>query len=205
MVEKKILRKNDFLKRAFIRVRNFMSWGLLLSLAACAGNGADMYRDPNMDFGAVRNVAVMPFVNLSRDQAADERVRDVFITALLATGAVYVIPPGEVAKGIGLAGIVNPGAPSTDEIKKLAALIKTEAVITGVVKEYGDVRSGTATANVISVSLQMVEAQTGRVVWSATTTKGGIGMKDRLLGGGGEPMNTITLEAVHDLINQLFD
>jgi hypothetical protein len=192
-------------ERLCIYLGNLILMTLLVSLTACAGGGRDRYRDPDMDFGSLQNVAVLPFVNLSREQQAGDRVRDVFVTALLATGSIYVIPTGEVARGIGAAGIVNPGAPSTAEIKKLAPLIKADAIISGVVREYGEVRSGSAAANVISISLQMAEAQTGKIVWSATTTKGGIGIKDRLLGGGGEPLNTITEKAIHDLIDQLYD
>jgi hypothetical protein len=177
---------------------------LILSLSACAGS-TEKYRDQMMDFGSIKSVAVMPFLNLSRDQLAGERVRDVFMTALQATGGVYVIPAGEVAKGIGLAGIANPFLPSSEEVVKLASRLKADAVITGVIREYGDIRSGSATSNVISLSLQMMEAQTGRVVWSASVTKGGIDIMDRLLGGGGEPMNDITEKAVRELINEFYE
>jgi hypothetical protein len=200
-----MLPKNHLLKRVIISPRNFLLGFLFLSMTACAAGGGDKYHNPDMDFGSIQTIAVLPFVNLSRDQQAADRVRDVFVTALLATGGVYVIPSGEVFKDIGLSGVTNPGAPSTAEVIKLASLLKADAIISGVVREYGEVRSGAATANVIALSLQMAEAQTGRVVWSATTTKGGIGIRERLLGGGGEPLNTITEEAVHDLINQLFE
>jgi polysaccharide biosynthesis protein PelC len=194
------------MKRICICLRNIILTAMFVSLASCAGGGGiDKYRDPNMDFGSIQNVAVLPFVNLSRDQQAGDRVRDVFVTALLATGGIYVIPTGEVSRGIGLAGMANAGAPSTAEIKKLAPLVKADAIISGVVREYGEVRAGSSVANVISVSLQMAEVQSGRVVWSATSTKGGIGLKDRLLGGGGEPLNKITEEAIRDLINQLYE
>jgi len=194
------------MKRIRICLRNALWMAVLVSLTSCAGGGGiDKFRDANMDFGSVQTVAVLPFVNLTRDQQAAERVRDVFVTALLGSGDIYVIPTGEVARGIGLAGMANPAAPSTAEIKKLAPLIKADAIISGVVREYGEVRSGSAVANVISVSLQMSEAQTGRVVWSTSSTKGGIGLKDRLFGGGGQPLNTITEDAVHDLINQLYE
>jgi hypothetical protein len=83
-------------------------------------------------------------------------------------------------------------------------MIKVQAVITGVLKEYGEVRSGATSANIISVSLQMMEIQTGKVVWSASSTEGGISIWDRLLGGGGQPMDKITQKAVGDLINRLF-
>jgi len=173
-----------------------------VSLVACAG-GHDTYIDPNMDFGAVKTVAIMPFVSLTRDPVVAERVRDVFITRLLSTGAVYVMPVGEVARGVARGEIQNPGAPSSDDIVKLGGIIKTQAVITGTVREYGEARSGTVSANIISLSLQMIETQTGKVVWTASSTKGGIKTWHRLFGGGGQPMNNITVKAVDDLINQL--
>ena len=171
-------------------------------LSACTTT--EMYRDPNMDFGSIQTIAVMPVLNLSRDNIAGERVRDVFINKLLATGAVYVLPIGEVGRGIARAEIQNPAAPSQEEVVKLSGIIKAQAVITGAVKEYGEVRSGTSSANIISVSLQMMEGTQGKVVWTASTTKGGISIWDRLFGGGGRPMNDITDKAVDDLINELF-
>jgi hypothetical protein len=174
----------------------------ILALGACAG-GHDTYIDPNMDFGAVKTVAVMPFVSLTRDSIVAERVRDVFITRLLSTGAVYVVPVGEVARGVARTEIQNPGTPSPEEIVKLGGVIKAQAVITGTVREYGEVRSGTVSTNLISLSLQMIETQTGKVVWTASSTKGGIKIWHRLFGGGGQPMNKITVKAVNDLINGL--
>jgi hypothetical protein len=176
---------------------------ILIFLAACATT-SDIYRDPNMDFGAIQGIAVMPFLSLARDNVVAERVRDVFINDLLATGAIYVVPVGEVARGVSRAEISNPTAPSPEEVVKLGTIIKVQAVMTGVVKEYGEVRSGTTSANIVSVSLQMMEGTTGKVVWSASSTKGGISIWDRLFGGGGQPMNKITEKAIQDLINKLF-
>jgi hypothetical protein len=51
----------------------------------------------------------------------------------------------------------------------------------------------------------MMDVQTGQVIWSTSSTKGGIGIKDRLLGGGGDPLNNITEQAIRDLINQLYE
>lgn len=175
---------------------------LLVALAACA-SARHRYADPNMDFGSVRTVVVMPFGNLSRDNLAGDRVREVFANALLASGAVYVLPQGEVARAIGRVGIPNPTAPSAEEAVKLSKALKAEALITGVVKEYGEVRSGAAVSNVCSVSVQMIEGTIGKVVWMAETTKGGVGWGDRLLGSGGSPLNDVTEAAVDDLLNKL--
>jgi len=182
------------------------TWFLILtSLIACTPRAIPTnYHDPEMDFASLRTVAVMPFQNLTRDQMAGQRVTDTFATSLLSTGAVYVLPSGEVGRAISRAGIADPSAPSMEEIAKLAGFIKVDALITGVVNEYGEVRSGTASANVISVSTQMIELQTQKIVWAASTSQGGITIWDRLLGSGGEPMNDVTRAAVDDLIDKLF-
>jgi hypothetical protein len=121
----------------------------------------------------------------------------------LATGAVYVVPVGEVARGVARAEVQNPSAPSPEEAVKLGSIIKVQAIITGAVREYGEVRSGATSANIISVSLQMFETQTGKVVWTDSSTRGGISIWDRLFGGGGQPMNKVTEKAVNDLIYRL--
>ncbi|WP_242352458.1 MULTISPECIES: GNA1162 family protein [Anaeromyxobacter] len=178
---------------------------LAISLVACSGPGARRrYQNAEMDFGSVHTVLVMPFSNLSRDSMAGERVRDVFVNMLLASGSIYVLPHGEVIRGASRVGVVNASAPNVEEAVKLGGLLKADAVITGVVREYGELRSGTASSNVVSLSLQLIETQTGKVVWSASTTKGGVGFGARLLGGGGAPLNDVTEEAVDDLLNKLF-
>jgi TolB-like protein len=175
----------------------------LILLAGCAGG--DVFFDPNMDFGSLQTVAVLPFQNLTSTDEAAERVRDTFMGRLLATEAVYVLPPGEVARGISKLPRFSPEGPSTEQVKQLSTILEVDAIFTGVVREYGAVRSGATSANLVSVSLQMLETTNALVVWSASSTKGGIGIRDRLFGGGGEPMNTVTVRAVDDLLDKLFD
>jgi len=88
-------------------------------------------------------------------------------------------------------------------VVKLGAFLKADAVITGVVREYGEVRSGTSVANVISMSIQLIETGTGKIVWSASSTKGGISFWNRLFGGGGQPLNKVTEQAVDALMDKL--
>lgn len=177
---------------------------LMNRVLSFGGDKTDIYRDENMDFGAVQTLALMPLANMSREQMAAERVRDVLIPLLLSTGAFYVLPPGEVARGIAKVGISNPSTPSAEEVVNLGKLLRVDALITGAIREYGELRSGSTEANVISLGMQMIETQTGRIVWASSSTKGGISMKDRLLGGGGNPMNDITEKAIYDLIDKLF-
>lgn len=177
---------------------------LIIIAQSCASRTKNVYHDQLMDFGSVKVIAVLPFGNLTTDPNAAERVRDVFITALLSSEAVYVLPRGEIRRGITRGGLRDAISPSSEEAVKLAEIIGADAVVSGIVKEYGEVRSGASTANVISISLQMIEAQTGKVVWTAATTKGGITVWDRLFGGGGEPFNDVTERAVDEILDKLF-
>jgi polysaccharide biosynthesis protein PelC len=174
-----------------------------VTLASCASHRT--YHNANMDFASVHTVAVLPFWNLSKDPQGADRVRDVFTTALLATNAVYVVPTGEVARAVSRVGLASPVSPAADEVVKLCGMLKADAVITGVLKEYGEVRSASSAANVVALSLQMQEAGTGKVVWSGSSTKGGVGWSARLLGTtGGDAVNDVTEQAVDDLLRQLF-
>jgi polysaccharide biosynthesis protein PelC len=177
---------------------------IMMMLGGCATSG-DTFRDTTMDFAAIKTVAVMPFANLSRDQLAAERVRDVFSTSLMSTGSIYSLPSGEIARAINSIGLGNATTVSAEDTVKLCKALKADGIFTGVLREYGDVRSGNATADVISLSLQLIEGQTGRVVWSASTSQGGIGLMEKLFGGGGKPLNDVTEKAVNVLISKLFE
>jgi polysaccharide biosynthesis protein PelC len=179
---------------------------LVLAAAGCAAKRGSQvtFHEPNMDFSLVHTVAVMPFANMSTAQAADKRVRDVFMTMLQATGQIYVLPMGEVQRGLTRVELQNPTAPSAQDVVALAKVLTCDAVITGSVLEYGEARSGSAAANYVSMSVQMLEATGGKLVWSAQSTRGGVSGADRMFGGGGQPMNVVTAEAVNDLLDKLF-
>ncbi|HKQ61462.1 MAG TPA: hypothetical protein VJS92_09215 [Candidatus Polarisedimenticolaceae bacterium] len=182
--------------------------GLALGLASCAAKRSartSSYHDAQMDFSLVHTVAVMPFGNLSGAPPAADRVRDTFMTVLQSQGAVYVVPPGEIGRAIGRLGLQNPATPAPEDVVALCKALSADAVITGVVLEYGEARSASAAANYVSISVKLFEAQTGKVVWSAASTQGGVGAKQRLFGGGGRAMNEVTLDAVTDLVRRLFE
>src|SRR5512133_1920341 len=92
-----------------------------LALGGCARNRT--YTNPQMDFGSIRSVAVMPFWNLSKDQQGADRVRDVFSNALLATNAVYVVPMGEVARAVQRINVAAPVTPTSEEVIRLAQML----------------------------------------------------------------------------------
>jgi polysaccharide biosynthesis protein PelC len=115
-------------------------------LAGCAkSTQKDVFFNEMVDFASIQTVAVMPFQNLTNTDDAAERVRDVFMGMLLATEAVYVLPPGEVFRGISRVGMADPAAPSIDEIKAWPAFSALTWSSPECVREYQTLRSGAST------------------------------------------------------------
>jgi len=192
-------------RRSVDRLGAWAALGLLAMLGGCASQKALVtYHDPNMDFSLIRTVAVLPFENLSGNTRAGDAVRDVFMTMLQATGSMYVLPPGEVGRGIERLSLGSATAPTSEQVVQLANILGADVVIVGTVLEYGEVRSGSNASGVVSVGTEMLEGQTGRVVWSASASAGGVSAADRVFGGGGRPMDNVTRKAVNKLLDRLF-
>ena len=186
--------------------RSFLILPLLTSFAmsGCASQ-TTLYRDTNVDFGRIESVAVLPFQNLSRQQLASERVYDVVSAQMLARGAFYVVPRAEVDRALRSLGITDPTSVGIEDIKKLRQALIVDAVVTGIVREYDELRADRAAGNAVSLSLRMFESLNGKVIWAASTSRGGVGFSERLLGGGGQPMNEVTEEAADELLRLLFE
>ena len=177
---------------------------LALPAGGCAARSNVTYHDPNMDFSLVQTIAVLPFENLSGNPRAGDAVRDVFMTMLQAAGSMYVLPPGEVGRGIERLSLGAATEPSSEQVVQLANILGADVVIVGTVLEYGEVRSGSNSSGVVSVGAKMLEGQTGRVVWSAGSSAGGVSAAARVFGGGGKPMDNVTRKAVDKLLDRLF-
>jgi hypothetical protein len=174
--------------------------------AGCASRKATevTYHDPNMDFSLIQTVAVMPFDNLSTNPRAGEAVRDVFMTMLQATGSIYVLPPGEVGRGMDRMALGVNSKLTAEDFVQFANIVGADVVITGTVLEYGELRSGGSSGGVVSLGVRMLEAETGRVVWSASSSAGGVSAGARVFGGGGKPMDRKIRKAVSKLLDRLF-
>ena len=146
---------------------------LLAGLAGCAA--PTHFVDPEADIPFYERVGVVPFATLSQDRAAGLRVTGAFFTELLDQEALQVIEPGQfeaaMARVRGNTPLQRPW--STEELARLGEETGAQAFFLGTVQEYGTVRSGRKTFPMISLEVRMVDAATGRMVWSASGTKSG--------------------------------
>jgi hypothetical protein len=94
---------------------------------------------------------------------------------------------------------------TSEDVVQLANILGADVVITGTVLEYGELRSGSSSGGVVSLAVRMLEAETGRVVWSASSSAGGVSAGARVFGGGGKPMDRKIRKVVNKLLNRLFN
>ena len=178
-------------------------WPVAALVMACAGGmQPTRFTHPQIDFSFVERVAVVPFENLSTDQQAGFRATRLLITELLASGAVDVVEPGEVEAAMArLAG--RTARPSKEQIVSLGQSLGVQAIIAGTVAQSEVVRSGGAGVPVVTLDAQMIESESGEIIWAATHTEKGSGFAARVLGTGGEPISQTTRRCVRTLLDTL--
>ncbi len=177
---------------------------ILFVISGCRSNAPVYHISEDIDFSYYKRVAVVPFDNLTNDKYADEIVRQVVVSELLASGLVDVVFPGEVKSAIAELGIKSVSTLTASQIKSLCNTLKAEALIVGAVEEYGEVKMGNISAPQVTISLMMTDANTGSIVWSITKTRGGASFMARHFGAMHETLSETVLLLVRESIRTLY-
>ncbi len=188
------------------RIRHLLlASGLLLLGPACASSSATVYIHPLADFSLVQKIAVLPLQNLAADPNAGEWVRQILVNEILAQGAFEVVEPWQVNKVLVERQVADVGSLSPEELTAIAQDLGAQAVLLGTVLQFERGRFGTLTAPEIGVTLRLVDAETGIVIWSASDSISGVSFGDRLLGTDGPDLTEATSLLVRNLLATLLE
>jgi hypothetical protein len=156
---------------------------LLVAVAAGAlapaCSGPMRFVDPEADLPFYERVGVVPFTALAQDRASGLKVTDIFYTELLQKRFAEVVEPGQFYAAMTQ---VRGGTPaenpwSTEELARLGGQVGVQGIFLGTVRDHDLVRSGQEAFPIVSVEARLVDAATGRVVWtSSRTRRGGPGL-----------------------------
>ncbi|MHB8174019.1 MAG: hypothetical protein ACYDFU_06115 [Nitrospirota bacterium] len=190
-------------------IKLFVVAGLsILFLAGCGSGTTRLFTKPIAEstyvtypeWGPDCDVAVMPFVNVSKDKEAGLKARDLFITELYISGAFKdVVDEGqmvEVMKKLKLRGTDNIGK---DTLKTFGDSLGVQAIIFGTVEEYNE-RSNKGAQ--FAVSLRMVDVDTGQILWLGDSSKEGGGTIAEALGLSDGPT---VIDVARDVLANLVD
>ena len=157
----------------------------------------------NVDFGFVKKIAVLPVENNSKDEFAPELVRDITITRILAMRLFDVIDKGLVDSVLKEEAI-EPGKPiDTATIKRLGQKLNVQCLLLSTLDIAADSRQGSMSYPEISVTLRLVEVETGLVIWQAGGHQSGDSMWRRLFGLSGRDKYQVTVSLVEDLLRTI--
>ncbi|BAT71029.1 conserved hypothetical protein [Thermosulfidibacter takaii ABI70S6] len=173
-----------------------------LVLSGC-GSGVRYYINKGTEISFVRNVAVLPFQNNTGDKYAAERIRDLVITEILARGIFEVVDKGTLDAALREEGVDMSSPVDRNTARRLARLLGVQAFIAGTVNQYEEVRRGSYSYPVVSITLRLIDANTGTILWQASGTASGYSTWGRLFGLGSKDIMQVSMELVERLISTL--
>ncbi|MBU1001578.1 MAG: DUF799 family lipoprotein [Proteobacteria bacterium] len=193
----------------FIQTLGRRTWalpvGLALALILPTGCAKPMnYVHPNADLSYVRSVAIVPFKNLTQEKFAEEKVMHVVSTEMLRCG-VDVVEFGEVEKVLRGEGYGKDEGTISHKVAEAAGRrLGVQAFLVGAVQEYGQSSKGSDGYSEVCVSLRLLDANTGTILWEATHSLKSTTVLDRLFGIGKQSRTDLSRDVVVEMFASLF-
>ena len=135
-----------------------------------------------VDLGYVTRVAVLPFENNTQDDFAAQRIRDITATQILAMGIFDVVDKGIVDSALREMAIDQDTPMDAPLVKRLGQRLGVQGFILGTVNGLGERRQGSFSYPEISLTLELLDAQSALVLWRTSDTMSGYSLSDRLFG-----------------------
>ncbi len=176
-----------------------------LIFPGCSGVKPTLFVHRDFNFSYLERVAVIPFENLTQDQGAGARTTRFFSTELLAAEAFEVVEPGEVTRALSAQGTLRTGELNQDQLIAIGKELGTQALFLGSVGESSTSRSGGGAVNTVTLTVRLVETDTGSTIWSATHTEQGRGFWSTLFGTAEPSMSEVTRRCVEKTIETLIN
>ena len=179
---------------------------LLLSLSGCFFGRANLesFLREDVDMSYISRIAVLPLENNSQDKYAAERVRNLVITQVLAMGLFDVVDKG-VVDAVSKNETVTVGALPLDKaiMKRLGQRLGVQAFMIGTIDHAGKGRKGSSTYPEISMTLRLLDVNTGMIFWHASGTRNGDSFFRRIFGISSKDNFRVSRELVLELLYTL--
>lgn len=178
---------------------------VLLLSSGCGSPNVQVFMDSEADFGYYERVGVVPFRTMVQDRFAGEKLTVEFVNALFSAQLFDVVDYGVFVNS--MIEVIGSRVPAdgltAEQLQKIGAAAEVQGIFEGTVTHYDMMMSGNDRFPVISLEARLLDAETGRVVWSATITEKG-GPKTPIIGIGevrtlGELSQRVTKRLVGEL------
>ncbi len=176
---------------------------LLLLIAACASEPKQFLIRPIPAVTRLNRVAIFPLENLSKIPEAASSVTNMITSELYNSQLVNVVEPGEVEQFILRLRIRKPTQLDVNTIREASRQLNADAIIFGSVNEYDMINTEIGMLPAVSITLRLVDANNGEIVWAVTHSLQG-DFKERAFGIGRiNTLSNLSMFVVRDLIQAL--
>jgi TolB-like protein len=174
---------------------------VLLSLAGCsAKSNLDAFLRQEIALDYFKTVAVLPFENHTTDPNAAARCREILLTEVMAAGLFEVVEKGQVDSRL-RAEAIDLGTPiDTAMLRRLGQRLGVQGLLMGSVDTVGESRIGNSVYPELSMSMRLVDTESGLVVWQASGRGTGYSLWGRLFGVGFKDSFQVTLELIRTML-----
>lgn len=152
------------------RLQKLLIVAIPLLFVSCSGPRA--YVNPEADMGYYRRVGVAAFESLAEDSKAGQKLQRIFLTELLKNEEFDVVPQGQFEKieteVRTKQPLVWPASLDSAALSSIAQQTGAQGIIIGTVRDFRMERVGQEEFPLVSFSLKLVDAPTGRVVWDVS-------------------------------------
>jgi TolB-like protein len=178
----------------------------LVALAGCGGPRTFVH--PDVDISYYERIGVLPFRNLSGDRLAGEKITGALVTELLLKKGFEVVEPGQFRRSARetLTGNIDSGGEwKLDEIRRLGEQAGVQGIITGTVREFQMIRIGQTQYPLITIDVELIDVETGRVVWMISHTKKGGPTLPILSIGETHTLGELTQQVCREVVERISD
>jgi len=176
--------------------------GIIFMLAGCGGSREIVVR-PAPEVTRMNRIAVFPLQNLSGAPEAGSRVTQVLVSSLYNSNLVNLVDPGEVQQFILRSRIRVAGELSLEGIRDAARQLGADGMLFGSVNEFTTIPTEEGELPAVSITLRVVDASSGEIVWSVTHSLQG-DFKEKVFGIGRiESVGILSEVVVAELVEAL--
>ncbi len=178
----------------------------LLTLPGCMSTWSDkdyFLRD-DVDMSFISRIAVLDFDDNDQGDDVAEQVRDLVTTQILARGLFDVIDKGLV-KGVVIEESPARGRSYVDaaSIKRIGQRLDVQALLLGTLDYSGDGRKGASTFPELSMTLRLIDANSGMIFWQASGRASGDSLWRRILGVSAEDRYRVAMRLIGNLLSTI--
>lgn len=166
-----------FTKRIFVLISCAGVTLFLLLTAGCAKPHVRPFTSSSLKGGQGLKMAILPVDNLSRSANTGRSLDNILLVEFLKRVPATVIDPGEVAAAISDARVRLATSIPRETVKSLGKRLEVDFFVIGIVHEY-EIQAvsgpgGTVSVPVITVTVRVLDAATGNIVWATNVTRRG--------------------------------